>query len=228
MSKGLFNVSVVLALALASSALAHIMLPTQMMADERQPAILLASLVPESFGGWRMLRNADQLVVDPQVQATIQKLYSQTLSRTYVNRDGERVMLSIAYGRDQRDQLQAHHPEVCYPAQGFQLLSNRIGALHTSQGSLPVRRLETALSLQRPEPVTYWLVMADTVTLGGVEKKLKEMRLGLRGLVPDGLLFRVSSIDADSAHAFAVQDQFVNDLLNSLPSDSRRMLAGTY
>lgn len=228
MTQSFLRAVLVLAVAVASSALAFIMQPRHMLADGRHPAVSLSDIVPVSFDGWTIQQSGLQLVVDPQVQATIQKLYSQTLARTYVNGKGERVMLSVAYGRDQRDQLQAHHPEICYPAQGFQILSNHAGALQTAHGLMPVRRLETMLGPQRVEPVTYWLVIADNVTLGGVDKKLKEMRLGLRGLVPDGLLFRVSSIGADSARAFALQDQFVNDLLNSLPSTSRRMVAGAY
>ena len=228
MNKGFQKALLILLFAVASSALAYAMQPRKMMADERGVPVSLEALIPESFGEWTLQRNMGSLVVDPQTVAAVQKIYSQTLSRTYVNRQGASVMLSIAYGRDQRDQLQAHHPEVCYPAQGFQLNSLRAGGLQTANGVLPVRRLETQLGFQRPEPVTYWLVIADAVTLGGVDKKLKEMSLGLRGVVPDGLLFRVSSVDPDSARAFALQDQFVNDLLNSLPPPSRRMVAGTF
>ena len=168
------------------------------------------------------------MVVNPQMQASLDSIYSQTLSRIYVNARGQSVMLSIAYGRDQRDQLQVHHPEICYPAQGFQVLSNRTEVLQTAHGLLPIRRLKTTLGPQRPEAVSYWIAIADTVTLGGIDKKLKEMKFGLHGVVPDGFLFRVSSVDADSTHAFSLQDQFVNDLLNSLQPKYRKALAGGY
>jgi EpsI family protein len=45
----------------------------------------------------------------------------------YVNASGYRIMLSLAYGSDQRGALQAHKPEVRYPAQGF-TLHGRSGA----------------------------------------------------------------------------------------------------
>jgi hypothetical protein len=52
------------------------------------------------------------------------------------------------------------------------------------------------------------------------------MRLALTGQVPDGLLFRISSIDADPNHAFVVQDQFVNELLRATTPNDRARLAG--
>lgn len=47
-------------------------------------------------------------VVNPQTQELLDKLYSQILTRTYVNAKGYRIMLSLAYGSDQRGALQAH------------------------------------------------------------------------------------------------------------------------
>jgi hypothetical protein len=37
--------------------------------------------------------------------------------------------------------LQAHKPEVCYPAQRFKLKQNDAGKLATALGEIPVRRL---------------------------------------------------------------------------------------
>src|SRR6267378_4531886 len=88
-------------------------------------------------------------------QALLDKLYSQILTRTYVNSAGYRIMLSLAYGSDQRGSLQAHKPEVCYPAQGFALQANEAASIATSYGAIPVRRLLTSLGA-RKEPVTYW------------------------------------------------------------------------
>jgi hypothetical protein len=76
--------------------------------------IVLESAVPKSFGEWKELPDQGTQVVNPQTKALLDKLYSQTLSRTYVNKDGYRIMLSLAYGDDQRGGLQAHRPEVCY------------------------------------------------------------------------------------------------------------------
>ena len=135
-------------------------------------------------------------------------------------------MLSIAYGDDQRATMAVHYPEVCYPAQGFQVKSNRQGTLDTVYGRLPVRRLETSLSHQRAEPVTYWVTIGDRISLGGWDRRLVELEYGLQRIVPDGLLFRVSSINRDSAQAFGDQARFLADLMASLPPESRTLIAG--
>ena len=48
--------------------------------------------------------------------------------------------------------------------------------------------------------MTYWTMIGSKTALG-VEKKIAEMRYGMKGIIVDGLLFRVSSIDRDSADA---------------------------
>jgi len=71
---------------------------------------------PITPNDWREDPQRIVQVVDPQTRELLDKLYSETLSRTYVNANGYRIMLSLAYGSDQRDSLQVHKPEVCYPA----------------------------------------------------------------------------------------------------------------
>ena len=199
--------------------------PTQRMSS-LHGELSLEAAIPTQFGGWRVDTMSAGGVVNPQQEALLKQLYSQILSRTYVNASGQRIMLSIAYGNDQRDGMQLHYPEVCYPAQGFQLKSNKPVELTLGALSIPARRLETVYGNQRYEPITYWTVIGDTAVRGGVAKKLAEMSYGFRDLIPDGLLFRVSSIDRDTAEAFALQDQFATELLATLPAEVRKRFAG--
>ena len=199
--------------------------PVHKLAEQR-PRLDLEQVVPERFGDWRLLRAGGVVLPDPSVLANMQRIYTQTLSRAYVNSRGTVVMLSIAYGDDQRAAMAVHYPEVCYPAQGFQVRSNRIDSVATPHGTLPVRRLETELSRQRYEPVTYWVTIGDRISLGGFERRMIELEYGLQRVIPDGLLFRVSSINRDSAQAFRDQDAFTRDLLATLPAVSREWLAG--
>lgn len=215
-----------LALMLAGAALAWQFTPRTPMAS-LHGEFKLEQVIPTQFGEWRMDTTVVGGVVNPQQEALLKQLYSQTLSRTYVNARGQRVMLSIAYGNDQRDSMQLHYPEVCYPAQGFQLRSNKPVDLQLGGASIPARRLETVLGNQRYEPVTYWTVIGETAVRGGVNKKLAEMRYGVRDLIPDGLLFRVSSIDRDTAQAYALQDKFSGELLTALPAQFRQRFAGS-
>lgn len=199
--------------------------PVHKLAD-RRPRVQLEQLVPEQFGDWRLFRSGGTVLPDPGTLANLARLYTQTLSRSYVNSRGTVVMLSIAYGDDQRATMAVHYPEVCYPAQGFQVRSSRVDRLATVHGTMPVRRLETELSRQRYEPVTYWVTIGNRVSLGGFERRLIELEYGLQRVIPDGLLFRVSSINRDTAQAFRDQDRFIDDLLKNLPPASRAWIAG--
>ena len=190
-------------------------------------AFTLEQVVPKRFGDWRELDQQSAQVVNPQTQQLLDKLYSQILSRTYVNSAGYRVMLSLAYGDDQRGGLAAHKPEVCYPAQGFALLSTSESTLQTPWGEIAARRLRTSLG-NRNEPVTYWFNVGDTTIRNKLEQRIVEMRLGLSGRIPDGLLFRVSSIDETPARAFHMQDTFVNALLEAVSARDRARLAGLH
>jgi EpsI family protein len=210
----------------AAAAGGRAMVPTRMMSRMRV-GFDLDKLVPASFGGWRVDPSAVGGVVNPQAEALINQLYSKLLNRTYVNADGRRVMLSIAYGDDQADDsVQLHYPEVCYPAQGFQLKSSRKSLVQLPQGDIKVRRLETQRSDNRFEPVTYWTIIGDQQSLGGWDRKIAEIRHGLHGEIVDGLLFRISTLDVDSAAGFRLQDEFIRDVVAAMAPEARRQLVG--
>jgi EpsI family protein len=225
MKKSLVSALLAAVLMASAAAVATAMTPTKRIVDVL-PKLDLEASIPEQFGDWTMDKRAIGGVVNPQQTELLNQLYSQILTRTYYNSKGYRIMLSIAYGEDQRDGNQLHYPEVCYPAQGFQVTSNRKGTLDTGLGVIPVRRLETHLSQNRFEPITYWTTIGSQALTGGATKKLAEMRYGLKGEIPDGLLFRISSIDRDTANAFAHQNAFIEQLVGQIPSEVRARITG--
>ena len=198
--------------------------PSAKVADSTN-AVSLERIVPRTFGEWRELADQEVQVVNPQTQELLNKLYSQLLTRTYVNKQGYRIMLSMAYGDDQRGGLQAHRPEVCYPAQGFKVGKIADGPLATAYGNIDARRLTTSFGA-RNEPVTYWLTVGDQVIKSDFDKRIAQLRMGLTGQIPDGLLFRISSIDNDSARAFEIQQKFAADMMDAVPPQARKQLSG--
>ena len=194
-------------------------------AEQKGHSISLETLVPKTFGDWTEMQMQGLQVVNPQTRELLDKLYSQILTRTYVNRQGYHIMLSMAYGDDQRGGLQAHRPEVCYPAQGFKLGKVEDGTLATAYGNIDVRRLSTRLG-ERHEPVTYWLTVGDQVIKSAFDKRMAQIRLGLTGQIPDGLLFRVSSIDDDTQRGYAMQQKFTADMMAAVPAAARKQLSG--
>lgn len=216
---------VLMALMVVAAVLAPQLRATTSLADQRPP-IDLENMVPRQLGEWREQTGMAVQLVNPEVQANVNRLYSQTLSRIYLNPEGYRIMLSIAYGKDQSDALQVHAPEACYPAQGFQVRSKERFLLDMPDRTFPATRLMTALG-QRFEPVTYWVVLGDDVTRGGVDKKLREMRYSLlEQTMPDGMLVRVSSIDRDAQKAFDLQRAFATALVNAIAPEYRSRFAG--
>ena len=73
--------------------------PTAKLADERVGPSL-DHIVPKRFGDWREEPLRLMQVVNPQTQELLDKLYSEILTRVYVNSSGYRIMLSLAYGSE--------------------------------------------------------------------------------------------------------------------------------
>ena len=188
------------------------------------PTFSLEAMIPKHFGDWREEPQRFVQVINPQAQKMLDETYSQILTRTYVNADGYLIMLSLAYGSDQRGPMRAHEPEFCYPGAGFTLHRRDTSQLATPFGEIPVRRLFTSKG-SRMEPLTYWVRIGDKAVQGW-QWRLVELSYTLTGRIPDGLIFRVSSIDPDQARANQMQDQFINQLLKTVSPVERKRLSG--
>ncbi|BDT58208.1 hypothetical protein MasN3_17020 [Massilia varians] len=219
-----FAISVVLGLAMAgTSALTGALTPKPRVLQPHEQ-FSLEQMIPQRFGDWRIDPSVVPLAPDPEQQSMLEKIYDQTLSRTYINSQGQRVMLSIAYGGDQSKALQLHLPEVCYVAQGFQMQKDAEDSLATRFGELPVKRLVARLH-ERNEPITYWITIGEHAARAGIQQKLRRLAYGLSGEIPDGMLVRVSTIQANETQAYGVQDRFVAEMLGVMaPRDRTRLL----
>lgn len=183
--------------------------------------------VPVAFGDWQEDKSVVPVLPDPELQAKLDGLYSATLSRTYINKQGERIMLSIAYGNDQSSEATAvHRPEFCYSSQGFKIENKGIRQLTIGNHQLEVQNL-LAYQGQRIEPITYWITVNDVPTLPGVGRKLKQLQYGLKGQIPDGMLIRISSIGVDAEKNYVLQEAFLNQLAASMTPSIRQRYFGT-
>jgi len=216
---------VFLASTLVASAAAVAMVPragVEEMTDMRS----LEVLFPAAFGDWRLDPSVIPVEPPADVRKSIAESYDQTLSRTYVNARGYRVMLSVAYGGRRNQGMDIHRPEICYPAQGFAVRrETRETTLSVGAASLPLKRLVAGTGL-RNEPISYWLVIGRSVASFGLGHRLALLKYGLTGHVPDGLLVRVSSIDDDEQEAFRQQDEFLRAMLGALAPGFRDRVLG--
>lgn len=225
MNGAIFRSAALCLILLVAATLGVVLKPNQMTSIPSEE-INLQNMIPTTFEGWKT-EDSRSSGFRPDVQAEIDKIYSQVLDRTYINPDGQRIMLSIAYGRDQDNGSQLHRPEFCYEAQGFQVGNAHDGSVATGFGKVPVRHITATLG-SRIETVTYWITVGHKATLPGLGRKLAQLSYGLSGEIPDGLLVRISSIDTgtDSKAAYQLQQHFVIDLMRSVGGSARTRLTG--
>ncbi|MDQ1815245.1 exosortase B [Massilia sp. CCM 9210] len=213
------------ALLMGAALLATLAIKPQKMLADSEPAIVLETSVPGAFGDWKIDPDAVAVVPSSVQQEKVAAIYSQTLSRTYINSRGQRVMLTIAYGSNQTQSMRAHRQEVCYAAQGFQIRDLHNENIVIDGLPVPVTRM-VASNGPRIEPVTYWFTMGSSVVRSYLDRQVVQLKYALSDFIPDGYLFRVSAIDADDKAAFAAQDAFVNDLMKHVAPTVRAKLIG--
>jgi len=216
---------IALGLMIGAAAVAVGWKPTKRLADSR-PRIDLEMLFPKSFAEWAMDTRIPVQLVSPDLAAVLNATYNQTLSRTYANAKGDRIMLSVAYGGDQSDATRAHLPEVCYPAQGFQIISRGEGSVDADGQRVRIRRL-VAKQGARNEPISYWITVGERIVLSGTELKLAQLAYTTRGVMPDGMLVRISSIDPANERAYAMHDLFLRDMISALQPAQRAQVFGS-
>ena len=185
-------------------------------------------VIPENFADWVQVQDAaGSLIVDPQQQEALNDLYTQIVSRTYVQQgSGRRIMLSLAYGDNQTFSKQLHRPEACYSSQGFKINDLHAEKMLANGREIEVQRMTAEVS-NRLEQVSYFIRIGDKVISGpSTALNLARMSMGLKGYITDGLLFRVSEISDDDKLSHQIQDQFINDLLKALSPAQRIMIVG--
>ena len=208
---------------LAGAGLTLALTPRLKMADQG-PKISLETMIPKQIGDWKLDETITP-IFSPDVQANLDRIYNQMLNRTYINSQGERIMLTIAYGGDQNATMQVHRPEVCYPALGFRVGETSKDFIDTDGAKIPVMKL-VATQGPRIEPITYWVMIGESAVRGHIEQFFARLKYGLTGEIPYGILIRVSTISANESQSYRTEEQFVRDMLRAVPVQDRRILTG--
>jgi EpsI family protein len=187
----------------------------------------IEAVTPKKFGQWAEMPLGE--VVLPRDDGSLSaQLYSQVLSRVYVNQGSQAIiMLALAYGDTQSDLLQLHRPENCYPAFGFQLSS-----FHRDRVPLPrAQSIGTssmvASSPDRTEAVTYWTRLGEYLPTTQTEQRVDKLRTALAGTIPDGMLVRCSALGDSVDENFNVNRHFLKDLVLAIEPGHRPAFIGT-
>jgi EpsI family protein len=216
---------------LGAAVLAQVLAPRELMA-RTSAAPSLDSVIPKQFGVWTLVPQLSPVTpADPegyvQPDPYSAKIYSQEVGRGYTDGHGNIVMLMVAYGPVQNFRLKAHRPEMCYTAAGFRISDKVDGTVDYRDGARPIKATRLIAEREsRLEPITYWMRVGNDVTNGIVDRQLVRLKYGLRGIIPDGALIRVSTIGLPKEASFRLQDQFIRDLLAAIPPQELKFFTG--
>lgn len=186
----------------------------------------LEAIVPTKIGAWTM--TPSQAFILPKTPGSLaDRLYSDTVSRLYVAANTLPVMMVLAYGNLQSDLLQLHRPEVCYAAVGFQISNSaRLDLPVARNVVIPAREL-TATSDNRVEPITYWTRIGDFLPTSRREQRTMRLREQLAGIVPDGILVRLSTVAEPTPATFAALADFARAFILAVRPADRGVLVGS-
>jgi EpsI family protein len=187
----------------------------------------VADVVPAAFGDWTSQDVGDPYAVNGE-QTLSSKLYNELIVRDYRNeKKGVDVLMLLAYGRRQSDDLQLHRPEVCYPAFGYDLVRNEpVDLVVGGRAIIPARRL-AAEAEGRRENIIYWSRMGESLPQDGRQQRVARLKIAMQGIIPDGLLSRFSVTGDNPDHDWKTISGFVAELVAAVDPKWRKILIGT-
>ena len=180
----------------------------------------LEEIVPETIGRWNFVA-ASGLVVPPKDQL-LQALYSQLLTRVYSDGQNPPVMLLMAQSGSQTGVLQIHRPETCYTAGGFRISDVRPQPIPLGTTSVPANAMD-ATADGVTEHIVYWTRIGDRMPASWKQQRIAVAAQNLEGIIPDAILVRVSTVTNDPAAARATLEEFIRDMIGSVPASRRNV-----
>lgn len=202
------------------------------LAFARQPKVVsphvgkedLEKIIPKQIGEWTY-ESASGLVLPPS-DALSDRLYDGLVTRSYAAPGRSPVMLLVAYSNLQDGMLQVHRPEVCYPAGGYALSETRSVDIANGTGGVIPANVFSAAGPSRVEQVLYWTRVGDAFPGSWTDQRLAVMRANLAGVIPDGVLVRVSSLDSAMDQALPALAGFAAALIRTSRPAGRKLLGG--
>ena len=179
-------------------------------------------LIPAKVGGWTSRKSAE--LVLPAEDEGQDKLYENLETRIYEGNGLPAMMFLIAYSSVQRNDVQVHRPEVCYPAVGFPILWTKPATIDVGGRKLLAREL-LADRGGLNERIIYWVRVGEEFPIGWAEQRLTMALSNARGITPDGVLLRVSTIEEDPERAASALRTFIRAFIAaSSPSFRQNVL----
>lgn len=194
----------------------HLRTPT--FAAEPIDGETFSDAIPDKIGGWKSRKSAD--LVLPAEDEAQDALYQNLETRIYEGAGLPAVMFLLGFSSIQQNNIQIHRPEVCYPANGYPILSAKSIKIDYGQTRIGAREL-VAKRGELNERIIYWVRVGDDFPTGWLEQRFSMARSNLLGQVPDGLLLRVSMIETPSVESSGALRDFISALLAETPESFR-------
>jgi len=181
--------------------------------------------IPRTFGDWSEIQQSTpQVSVVSDERSLVEQLYDDTLMRTYVDKEGHQIMVALAYAKEQRQDVKIHQPDICYPAQGYQMQKTETVSFDTLRSTHPViGKRQLYYGQNHLEAVSYWIRVGDRTMTSGLQMRLKIIADGLfSNRLDDGILVRVSSAIQDESkatQAYQLQEKFLTEFVESVESN---------
>jgi EpsI family protein len=195
------------------------------------PGPTLAEQMPQRIGPWEQQPNALDQIAATATNLSMEQPYDEIVTRTYRNPGGEIMMLTLAFGRNQRQEIKIHRPELCYPSQGFKVkqLQNASfeGVRSQASGETISGKRMVAAGNSFDEIVSYWIRIGGTYSESAWQTRWTIFREGMNGRMTDGILVRVSqrvNPGVDPEHSYRVQQEFLQQLVASLQPSAQSLL----
>jgi len=186
--------------------------------------------IPRVINGWvEVQQSTPQVSVVSDEKSLINQLYDDTLMRTYADKDGNQVMVALAYAKEQRQDVKIHQPDICYPAQGYQMQKTDIVSFDQIKTTAPViGKRQLYYGQNHFEAVSYWIRVGDRTMTSGLQMRLKIIADGLfKRRLDDGILVRVSSVLADDSktkEAYELHEKFLGEFSSVVEEQSPGLL----
>ncbi len=203
----------------AAAGAAALMTPRHYEADAKR--IRLDDLVPSSVGLWQAAPPGAFVLPADSVEPGV---YDQVVTRRFSAPTGPDVMLLIAHGAAQSGLMRVHRPEVCYASAGFQIQGLHSLDLAVAPGQTIAAQTFIGQREDRVENVLYWTRIGGFFPRNVMDQRIDMLKLGLEGLIPDGVLVRMSALgEGETAPALT---RFAAEMVRGSGPAERALLLG--
>lgn len=173
--------------------------------------------IPSRVGVWTSRKSAE--LVLPALDEGDQ-LYENLETRIYEGPGVPSMMVLVAFSSTQQNNIQVHRPEVCYPASGFPVLWSKPTDIAYGKQMIGGRELLADRNGLR-ERILYWVRVGDEFPRTWAEQRISMAVANLKGSVPDGVLFRVSTLEEPDSDLSPAIRTFIQAFLEAIAQPFR-------